>query len=438
VEWGHRRIRQLLRKLAAPGDVGADELAQSLKRVSGAASAREAVLSVAARALAGYPEVYATIVRRVDVEGESAKSVAHQLHLSERTFFRYRGAAITAIANEIETAAGTATPRAVVDVDLDALALYARGRYASRDRTHVSLQRAMSYFQRALDLDPNFARAHAGIADVHVTLGDSLLRDPQRAFSDAHAALDRAFALDAKLAEAHTTLADLFLFECRDRRRAREELDIALAIDPNYTAALHFRAWLALTEMDADGALAHVRAALARDPESLELQTTLGLALCIKGLAERGIAHLAEIVELNPTFSFARLQLARALAQLERYDESLVHLEVLVEAERRVSFDASIAYVEALAGRPARARRYLREGHPGIRRNNYLRAWLHAVLDEQTEAIDALRAALRAGEPWSVWIGVDSFLTPLRGDPRFHALLEESNQPLPAAAARAS
>jgi tetratricopeptide (TPR) repeat protein len=435
VEWGHRRIRQLLRKLAAPGDVGADELAQSLRRVSGAASAREAVLSVAERALAGYPEVYATIVRRVDVEGESAKAVAHQLHLSERTFFRYRGAAITAIANEIETVAGTGAPHGVDDVDLDALALYARGRYSWRDRTDVSLQRAMTYFQRALDLDPNFAQAHAGIADVHVTLGDSLLRDPHRAFSDAHAALDRAFALDAKLAEAHTTLADLYLFERRDRRRAHEELDIALAIDPNYTTALHFRAWLALTEFDADGALAHVRAALARDPESLELQTTLGIALCVKGLAERGIAHLAEIVELNPTFSFARIQLARTLALLGRYDESLAHLEILVEAERRVSYDASIAYVEALSGRPGRAQRYLREGHPGIRRNNYLRAWLHAVLGERTEAIDALRAALRSAEPWSVWIGVDSFLSPLHGDPRFLALVEEANQALPASRA---
>lgn len=428
MEWGHRRVRQLLRKLASPGDLGSDQLAQSLRRVTGAASARDAVSAIVERALLPYPEVYATIVRRVDFGGESSKEIAQELHLSERTFFRYRGAAISAIAAEIEAVAGSALPRGVDDVDLDALALYARGRYAAKRRTDRSFQRAIAYFQRALDLDPNFAQAHAGIADVHTMLGEWLIRDPHQAFSDAHAALDRALALDAKLPEAHTTLADLYLFERRDRRRAREELELALAIDPNYTNAHQFRAWLALSDLDPDTAVAHVRTALAREPDSLELQTTLGMALCMQGLDERGIAHLSEITELNPDFSFARNELVRALTRLGRYEEALTHIQVLVADERRDAYDVTLAYVEALAGKPERARRYLRENHAAIRRSHYLQSWLHVALGERTAAIDALRLAVRAAEPWSVWLAVDYFLAPLRSDPRFALLVQEAGE----------
>src|ERR1700736_4792195 len=102
MEWGNRRVRPLLRKLRTPRAIQDDELGQTLCRLTGAASIRDAVLLLANKALGDYPPVYATIVRRVDVDGESSQAVADEIHLSQRSFFRYRGAAISAVAAEID------------------------------------------------------------------------------------------------------------------------------------------------------------------------------------------------------------------------------------------------------------------------------------------------------------------------------------------------
>src|ERR1700681_1605296 len=116
MEWGNRRVRQLLRKLRTPGAIQDDELARTLCRLTGAPSIRDAVLLLADRALHAYPPVYATIVRRVDVDGESSQAVADEIHLSQRSFFRYRGAAIAAVATEIDAIARAAPPNRSEDL----------------------------------------------------------------------------------------------------------------------------------------------------------------------------------------------------------------------------------------------------------------------------------------------------------------------------------
>src|ERR1700737_1717610 len=160
MEWGYRRVRQLLRKLRTPGAIQDDELAMALCRLTGAPSVRDAVLMLAERALRDFPPVYWTIVRRVDVDGESSQAVADEIHLSERSFFRYRASAIAAVAAEIEAVTRSAPPKRSEDVDV--LALVARGRYLWKHRTTAALQRAARYFERALGIAPTFARAHAG------------------------------------------------------------------------------------------------------------------------------------------------------------------------------------------------------------------------------------------------------------------------------------
>ncbi len=115
--------------------------------------------------------------------------MADEIHLSERSFYRYRAAAIAAVAAEID-AVTHAAPRKRTSDDLDVLTLVARGRYLWKHRTSAALLRAARYFERALEIDPMFARAHAGIADVHLLVGEYLIRDPLEAFHDARVAVD--------------------------------------------------------------------------------------------------------------------------------------------------------------------------------------------------------------------------------------------------------
>ena len=422
MEWGNRRVRQLLRKLRTPGAIQDDELARTLCRLTGAPSVRDAVLLLADRALSGYPPVYATIVRRVDLDGESSQAVAGEIHLSQRSFFRYRGAAISAVAAEIDAVTRSAQrPRSE---DVDVLALVARGRYLWKHRTTAALQRAARYFERALELDPTFARAYAGIADVHLLMGEYLIRDPIEAFHDANVAVDRGMAIDPSLPELHATLADLHLFARKDLRRAKESFDLALSIDPTYSTAHHFAAWHAMINDDLPAAMDHLRVALGYSPDALEIQTTLGMVHSLQGAPEQGVRHLGEVLELDPDFSFARYNLAAQLIAMRRYDEAIDHLDLLNASDPRESYAAMSAHAWARRGDPRPARRFL-EGERGHRRhpNHYLRAYARFGLGERSETVGELRAAVEHNEPWTILLPLDGIFTELRDDRAFRNLL---------------
>ncbi|MDB5070479.1 MAG: transcriptional regulator, CadC [Candidatus Eremiobacteraeota bacterium] len=422
MEWGYRRVRQLLRKLRTPGAIQDDELARALCTLTASASVRDAVLLLAERALRGFPPVYWTIVRRVDVDGESSQAVADEIHLSERSFFRYRAAAIAAVAAEIDAVTRSAPPKR--SENLDVLALVARGRYLWKHRTTAALQRAARYFERALELDPTFARAYAGMADVHLLMGEYLVRDPIEAFHEANVAVERAMEIDPTLPELHATLADLHLFSRKDLRRAKESFDLALSIDPTYSTAHHFAAWHAMINDDLPAAMDHLRVALGFAPDALELQTTLGIVHLLEGAPEQGLRHLAEVLELDPEFSFARYQLAHGLAGLGRVDEALDHLEVLTAAEPRESYAAMTAYASARGGDPRPARRFLDRGAgPRRRPHHYLRAYAQLGLGQRAEAIGELRAAVEYNEPWTILLPLDGIFKDLRSDRAFRTLL---------------
>jgi tetratricopeptide (TPR) repeat protein len=424
VEWGHRRARQLLRRLRTPGIGRDDEQDVALLHATGAATLREAIHRLADRALGAYPPLYATIVRRVDVEGQSCKIVMDELHLSERSFYRYRSAAIAAIDAELAKALREPA-HAAGTRDLDALALYAKGRYLTRLRTEFSLSRALGCFERALARDPQFARAHAGIADVCALQGEDLIRPPATAFAEAHAALGRALERDPELPEAHAIRAALHLFQSRDHNRARVALELALARAPECPAAHGVSAWLALLEGDGARARAHVRVALAHDPGALDLLTLLGIAECADGAVERGLTQLAEVLELNAQFSFARFELVRILTGLGRYERALAHLDILQTHEPRPTFALVQAYVEALAGEPGRAHDALRldaPQHAFLAGSRYLSALLHVGLGDEVTALVHYRAAVDANEPWIALLPVDGFLRPLHENREFRAL----------------
>ncbi|SRR5665213_208953 len=423
MEWGNRPVRQLLRKLRTPGAIQEDELARTLRRLTGAPSVRDAVLMLTNRALNGYPPVYATIVRRVDVDGESSQAVAAEIHLSQRSFFRYRAAAVAAVAAEIDTVTRGAPRRP--SEDLDVLALVARGRYLWKHRTSAALQRAARYFERALEIDPTFARAYAGVADVHLLMGEYLIRDPLEAFHDAHVAVEQAMAIDPSLPELHATLADLHLFGRKDLRRAKESFDLALSIDPTYSTAHHFAAWHAMINDDLPAATDHLRTALGFSPDALEIQTTLGTVHALQGAPERGLRHLGEVLELDPEFSFARYQLVHQLIALEQFEEAIDHLEVLNASERRESYAALSAHAWARRGDPRPARRFLDGASSrGGRPHHYLRAYARLGLGERSEAVGELRAAVQQNEPWTILLPLDGVFSALRGDRGYRSVLD--------------
>jgi DNA-directed RNA polymerase specialized sigma24 family protein len=113
VRWSELATRQLLRKMHTPAAIDDDPIALALVRATNARSPRDAVRAAVDAALRPYPQIYATIVRRMDVEGEDVGTVVAELGCSARSVYRYRARAMTAIRYEIE--ALTREPRALRD-----------------------------------------------------------------------------------------------------------------------------------------------------------------------------------------------------------------------------------------------------------------------------------------------------------------------------------
>jgi tetratricopeptide (TPR) repeat protein len=167
----------------------------------------------------------------------------------------------------------------------------------------------------------------------------------------------------------------------------------------------------------------HLRIALGHAPDALELQTTLGIATYLQGSREQGIRHLAEVLELDPDFSFARYELARVLAASDRYAEALEHLDVLRTVESRDTYTALTAYAAGRSGDPFPARRFLELSRHARRPPHYLRAYARMGLGEKSEALGELRAAVEANEPWTILLPLDGIFADLSTERTYNALL---------------
>ena len=144
----------------------------------------------------------------------------------------------------------------------------------------------------------------------------------------------------------------------------------------------------------------------------------------MQGAHEQGVSDLGEVLELDPEFSFARYELARILSGLERYDEALLHLDVLSAAEPRDSYAALTAFAAGRKGDPRPARRFLDRSTPhGRRPAHYLRAYAQLGLGGRSDAITELRAAVDGNEPWTVLLPLDRIFYDLRKDLSFRALV---------------
>lgn len=197
----------------------------------------------------------------------------------------------------------------------EAWALYSLGRFHWKKRTADGLQQAATYFQKAIELDPNFARAHAGLADSYVLFSQFGVTDPGReeAYRRARSSALAALALDSTLAEAHTSLAEVIMYVNRDWATAEKHFQRAIALDPTYPTAHQWYAELLAVVGRADEALTvGTRAA--------ELDPTIALTVHAKALALRALHRFAQAapiyrqtIEIDPAFAYGHFGLLLSL-----------------------------------------------------------------------------------------------------------------------------
>jgi serine/threonine-protein kinase len=316
--------------------------------------------------------------------------------------------------------------------DANAFNLYLRGRYYWGLRTEESLNRAISYFNDALQKDPGYAPAFAGLSDAYTSLGTYGFISRLDAYARAARAAERAIAIDPSLAEAHASLgyAQKNRFEWAN---AEASFRRAIELKPNYATAHHFYAILLTQRGRRAEAIAEIKRAAALDPASFPINLTVASTLLMARRYDDAIAQYDKVLQLDPTFSLALRGKAAAYMYKGAYADAGAAFTRVSAATPPAAEDqemkADIAYLAAISGRRADALKTIKE----------LADRYNGAGEGVAGSIAAIYSGLRESEPAFLWLerayaGRDPELgylvadprwDALRGDPRFDDLLRK-------------
>jgi DNA-binding winged helix-turn-helix (wHTH) protein/TolB-like protein/Tfp pilus assembly protein PilF len=309
----------------------------------------------------------------------------------------------------------------------EAYQLYLNGRFYWEKRTPEALNRAIEYFGEAIERDPNYALAHAGLADAYALLGVFHL-PPKEAFPKAREAALNALRIDGRLAEAHAALGHIKVQYEYDWAGAEKEYQRALELNPNYANAHHFYALYLAMMGRFDEGLAEIRRAQELEPFSLFIHANVGAILCQARRYDEAVSHLGRVLEMNPNFDHARSVLGFAYLQKGMYGQAIAELQKRAVPVSGGLGDLGQAY--ALSGRRSDALKEI-DRLQELSKQRYVApynlALIYAALGDRDNALEWLEKAYEDRSTMLVWIKVDARLDSLRSEPRFAELLRRMN-----------
>lgn len=308
--------------------------------------------------------------------------------------------------------------------------LYLKGRFFWNKRTGNDLKTAADYFQRAIDADPSYANAYAGLAQSYLLIPLFGAGMPRDFFPKASAAARRAIELDETSAEGHAALANLYGLDNFNPPASEKEFQRAIALDPNSATAHHWYSNGLLVSMGRfEEAIKEGKRAVELDPLSLIINADLGSTLMLSRRYDDAIAQLRSTLGLDPNFAYAHWNLGEALYLKGDSTGAISEYEKAALLDNDPEIQALLARVYAETGKKEQALEILRKlsetaQHQFVR--GYLFALIYIGLGDKTTAIQYLERCSQERENIDLnWIKVDPLLDPLRGQPRFEALAEK-------------
>jgi TolB-like protein/tetratricopeptide (TPR) repeat protein len=310
----------------------------------------------------------------------------------------------------------------------EAYQLYLKGRFFWNKRTGQNLNKAADYFNQAITVDPNYALSYVGLADAYVLMPFYGAGAPQECYPKAKAAAEKALALNDKLAESHTSLAQVHCYYDLDFTEAVREYQRAIELNPNYATAHQWYGSSALSSLGrADEAIAELKRAIALDPLSLVINTDLGNTYYRARRFDEAIKQLRRTIDLDPGFYYARWNLGSALAAKGDLGAAIEEYQKARGLNDDPSMLGLLGNAYAAAGKRAEAIK-IRDELEAISKQRYVSAYSFALvylgLGDKDEAVRRLKKSYedRAGDALR-FIRVEPLLDPLRGDPRFEEII---------------
>ncbi len=317
--------------------------------------------------------------------------------------------------------------------DSEAYQLYLKGRHHWNQWTEEGFYKAIDYFQQAVEKDPCYALAWAGVADSWVLLGWNSYLPPKEAFPKGKAAAMTARQLDPDLAEARTSWAALLWLHDWKWEGAQTEFKRSLELSPTYSTANHWFAEFATTMGRHEEAIARMRKSQELDPLSLIINVAVGWSLYLSRRYEEAIEQLRRSAELDPNYPVTYWILGLALRKTGCYEQAIT------EGEKGVKLSggspmlrAALAQTCAAAGRREQALQIL-EGLKELARQKYVAACflagIHVGLGENDLAMDYLEKSFEEHSHWLIYLHTDPAMDGLRDNPRFQTLLSRVGLP---------
>jgi TolB-like protein/tetratricopeptide (TPR) repeat protein len=369
--------------------------------------------------------------------------VSDQTHVWAHSFDRAAGDIMVLqsdIAHAIATEIGVRfTPHERVrlassrPVDPSVYEAYLKGRYFWKRRSREALQKSVRFFNQAIDIDPEYAPAYAGLADVHLTQLDYNYLTPREAFALADRVLLDALRLDNTLAEPHTSLGHLRLHQF-NWAAAEQQFKHAIELNPGYDTAHYYYGNLLAALGQFDEAVAEATRALELDPISPNARQNRLFILYLARRYEQAVEQVTDTIELDPTYTELYYYLGHFYERQGDYSRAIEAFNKVSQTSHRKGGTvlAAIGYAHAKAGHREEAIDVLRQLEELSAReyvSSYDLALLHLALGNKDEAFVKLSKAHDDHSSYVPFVNVDARLDELRTDPRFQVLVRQLKFP---------
>jgi TolB-like protein/Tfp pilus assembly protein PilF len=311
--------------------------------------------------------------------------------------------------------------------NLEAHQFYLKGRYYWNRRTGGMLKKALEQFEQAVEKDPTYALAYAGLADCYALQEQYAGTPSSETLPKARAAVLRALQIDDSLGEAHTSLGYINALSWQFRE-AEKEFKRGIELNPNYATAHHWYGLPCLSMLGRlDEAMAEIKRAQQLDPLSPIISTNDGSLYILTGDLNTAVEKLTKVIELDPSFPIAHDFLGWAYLKQGREQEAIAELQKGVAGSGRASQELGfLGYGYGSLGKRAEAMMVLKELQERYARKESPAMFLAAVyagLGEKDQAFGWLERDFQAGTGLLIFITILPDYDTLRDDPRYTDLL---------------
>lgn len=309
----------------------------------------------------------------------------------------------------------------------EAYELYLKGLFNWNKRTPEALKTSIDYFKQAIEKDPTYAQAYAGMALAYALLPQYSAGKPEESMTKAKAAAMKALQFDDTLTEAHTALGLISFTYDWNMREADRRFERAIELNPNYATAHQWYGGELGATGRFDQAIVEGKRAVELDPLSLIANVELAATYGYARKNDEAIAQLHKIIEIDPTWYLAHMVLSQTYSYEGKFAEAIAEGEKARALDDDPAVLSYLARAYALAGNRDEALKLVAEMHE-LAKQRYVPAYgfgfAYAAIGDKDQAFQWLERSFQ-DRAWEIsYLKVDPALDSIRSDPRFNELVK--------------